>query len=335
MSNPSTSPGERKRQLQLWVTARLGPALDAAQLQPLIVEASSRHFYRLQVPSGESLIAVDAPPETENNPRYLAIAEAWGRAGLAVPRVHHADLERGFLLIDDLGTENIDEHLRGATADSIYARAMRQLTEIQRLPADSDLYVRYDAAILERELTVFRQWICHRLLGISSGPLDRVSERLIDSALDQRQVCIHLDYHSRNLIWRPRGDFGLVDFQDARIGPWTYDVVSLLRDCYQRWDEQDVRRWSEQWCAMPANQPHVNSDFHREFDWCGIQRHLKAAGIFVRMQLRDGKAQHLPHVIPTLERVSVVGRQYADLGEFADWIEGAVLPCLREHLPCE
>ncbi len=327
----------RRSAMRCWTDATLlALGTRARQRSAVMVEASFRTFERITCSDGRSLIAIDAPPERENNQQYCRIAARWGAAGLAVPEVLAADHERGFLLVSDVGRDTLDAHLRATDASGVetaYRRALAQLRDVQALPAETDLYPQYTAARLQAELDIPAQWLLASH-GLSSAPLDAVRDLLIDSALAQPQVVVHLDWHSRNLMWRERGAFGIVDFQDARIGPYTYDAVSLLRDCYQRFDEQSVARWAAIYADDPANRNRVTQDFQREFDWMGVQRHLKAVGIFMRMHLRDGKSQHLPHILPTLQRVVLVAGRYAELAPLAEWIGTDLVPRLEAQLPC-
>lgn len=323
----------RHAMLRTWAASQMPARGELRTFSRLRVEASTRTFYRATFDNGSTAIAIDAPSERESNARYVSLARIWRSHGLSVPEVYAADLERGLLLIEDLGERTLDDVLNEDNADTLYRRALTELGKVQGLPADPDIYPAY-ANRIGGEFEIFEDWLVREFAGLDPSPLRPFKRLLIDSALAQPVVVIHLDWHSRNLIYAEHGDFGIVDFQDAHLGPYTYDVVSLLRDCYRRFEGERVARWIDWYGQQQANAHLVSKDYHRELDWMGVQRHLKAAGIFVRMQRRDGKPQHLQHVAWTLSQVVEVASGYAELAGLAEWISSRVLPAARERLPC-
>ena len=328
-----------------WVLAALDqPPTTAAVLLAVAGDASNRRYFRLQWP-GQSAIAVEAPPATEKNREFLAIRQLLERAAVRVPRLLAADLQQGFLLLEDLGDQLLLGELEAATADGHYAAAfaiLRQLAAIDRaalvtLPA-------YDRALLAEEFGRFPDWFLQQLLGLELAPAEQhllaeLDGLLIGSALAQPQVLVHRDFHSRNLMCLPAGELAVIDFQDAVVGPITYDLVSLLKDCYIRWPRERVRGWAlAQRDALHGHGllPSVSdATFLRWLDWMGLQRHLKVLGTFARLYLRDGKSaylQDLPLVIAYIHEVLAAhAGEAAVLDNFRDWFEQRLLPEIAQQ----
>lgn len=259
---------------------------------------------------------------------------------LNAPRVLEANLEQGFLVITDLGTQQYLDVLSShpAEADTHYHNAIDTLLEMQeRGDAYQSALPDYDAALLDFELGLFTDWLCDKHLGLAwsvddAAQWDDVRTLLVHNALDQPQRFVHRDYHSRNLMVTPDSSPGILDFQDALEGPLTYDIVSLLRDCYIAWPAERVDAWLERFYAGlddDTRQAVAPATFRRHFDLMGAQRHLKAAGIFARLNIRDGKDRYLADIPRTLGYVSDVAARYADLGFLGELIDGRVLPALE------
>jgi hypothetical protein len=293
-------------------------------LQPVTGDASFRRFHRIATAGGTSLVAVDAPPATENNGQYARLAALWRRAGLRVPQVHAADLARGFFVVEDLGRRRFADAIAepGADVDALYRAAIDTLVDIQQLPDDGSCPP-YDAARLRMEVSLFAEWLAGGLLrrppsAAQAALLAAATDLLVDNLLAQPRCTVHRDYHSRNLLVCADGGIGIVDFQDALRGPYAYDVVSLLRDCYVRLDDARIAAllaWYRlrSGCSTAALQS--------DFDHAGIQRHLKAAGIFARLWLRDGRPHYLgdiPRVLDYL--VDVAGRYPPPLSTLAEYV---------------
>ena len=290
------------------------------ELSPASSDASFRRYWRVNLP-GSSLIAMDAPPAHEDCGRYADLSRRFRAIGINTPEIHAEDRRQGFLLISDLGHRVYLSHLDADSADRLYGDALGALATIQaRGPLEG--LPRYDAAFLHRELGLFREWFLEAHLGLSltaeeAAELARVCDLLVESALEQPQVCVHRDYHSRNLMLMERGNPGVLDFQDAVVGPVTYDLVSLLRDCYIAWPPERVRDWALGYRQL-ARQTGVLSEvepdrFLRWFDWMGLQRHLKVCGIFARLNLRDGKPHYLSDIPLTLDYLLEVAAAYPEL----------------------
>jgi aminoglycoside/choline kinase family phosphotransferase len=304
------------------------PALTAAS-----ADASFRRYWR--VPHGEeTLIAVDAPPETEDNAGFVRLARAFRDIGLNVPEIFAEDLERGFLLVADLGRRHYLDHLDADNADRLYGDAIGALIVLQSA-GPRDGLPDYDESFLRRELGIFDEWFLDALLRLRSADQERpmlelTYDLLVESAMAQPCVCVHRDFHSRNLMLTEAASPGILDFQDAVIGPVSYDLVSLLRDCYIDWPEQRVQTWmgaylkSALQCGILAE--HHAVSFPGWFDFMGIQRHLKAAGIFARLALRDGRPDYLCYLPRTLGYVQRVSARYPALAPLAAFVGERLLP---------
>ncbi|GAP38296.1 putative phosphotransferase related to Ser/Thr protein kinase [Piscinibacter sakaiensis] len=290
-------------------------------LRPASADASFRRYLRLDDAAGGSRIVMDAPPPQEDVRPFVAVAEALAAAGLPAPRVLAADAARGFLLLDDLGSELALAVLQQAVARGDAAAADRLLREAvglllqwqQRI--DASALPAYDEALLRRELALFPDWCVQREHGVAWTEAQQalwqgVCDRLVASALAQPVLAVHRDYMPRNLMCTPAG-LAMLDFQDAVRGPITYDLASLIRDAFLSWDEAveldvAVRYWEQ---ARAAGLP-VDADFGefwRQVEWMGLQRHLKVLGIFCRLKHRDGKpryAEDLPRFFGYAHRVA-------------------------------
>ena len=283
---------------------------------------------------------MDAPPEQEDCAPFVAVAGYLEAMQLNAPRVIEADIERGFLLLSDLGSTHYLEALNDdpGAATALYGDAIAALARMQEDGVSFQASLPpYDDAFLRIELSLFRDWLCLRHLGIEfdaerEAKWLRVCDLLCANALEQPYVFVHRDYHSRNLMHVPGNDPGILDFQDAMEGPMTYDLVSLLRDCYVRWPEEQVYGWMREFHARRRLEDVQGIDeatFRRWFDLMGVQRHLKAAGIFARLNHRDGEPGYLADVLRTIGYVVGLGPHYPELRWLADLIERDVLPGLE------
>ena len=311
-----------------------GPA-GVGPLVPASADASFRRYWRFPY-QGDTLIAVDAPPEHEDSARFARLARAFRNAGLNAPEVLAEDHEQGFLVVSDLGCRTYLQELEPRSADRLYGDAIAALIKLQRgLPTDQ-LPV-YDSAFLRRELDLFRQWLLAELLQIElSEPdaedLEQLFSLLIDNALEQPRVAVHRDFHSRNLMLTDAASPGILDLQDAVAGPLTYDLASLLKDCYIAWPRQCVLAWvqayADQAQAVGLLSAADRSKLLRWFDLIGAQRHLKAAGIFARLAVRDGKRGYLADLPRTLGYLQELGPLYPALQPLATLISQRVVPRL-------
>ena len=288
----------------------------------------------------ESFIAMDAPPPHENCRPFVQIAGYLESMGLNCPRILGADFDNGFILMTDLGSKRyLDELERNRDrAPELYNDAIDALLMMQEKgEAYQQQLPTYDYDFIAFELSIFRDWLCGRHLGIDFSDDEEKQwqeccEFLIDNALRQRQVFMHRDYHSRNLMLTGENNPGILDFQDAVEGPLTYDVVSLFKDCYIKWPADQVKEWTLQY--FDRLNPELKGDlaaddFIQQFDLMGVQRHLKAAGIFARLNHRDGKSGYLDDIPRTLSYISDTAPRYAELRVLANLVEERILPSLE------
>jgi N-acetylmuramate 1-kinase len=285
----------------------------------------------------ESFIAMDAPPPQEDCLPFVRVAGYLEAMQLSAPRIIEADIENGFLLLSDMGSEQYLDRLRAdpASADALYGAAIDTLLCMQRRGSRyQSILPPYDETLLRFELSLFHDWLCGTHIRID---FDEDDERnwqdccavLVDNALGQPQVFVHRDYHSRNLMVMHDGSPGILDFQDAVEGPFTYDLVSLLKDCYIRWPAERVRSWALDYYRKLNDETRrqiSEQRFLRYFELMGVQRQLKAAGIFCRLNHRDGKAAYLSDVPRTLDYIVEIGPRYAELDFVVRVIEDKVLP---------
>ncbi|MEJ2685668.1 MAG: phosphotransferase [Gammaproteobacteria bacterium] len=325
--------------LKSWLQDELG--LGDVALVPASGDASFRRYFRVQ--TGErSYIAVDAPPEREDSRPFVDIAHRFANLGLNVPEILEADLQRGLLLVTDLGTRDYLSALDGNTADRLYGDALGALLVIQACGPCADELPPYDRELLLREMRLFPDWFLsrHLSLALSSAETQLLADafqRLADAALSQPQVCVHRDFHSRNLLVTERRNPGILDFQDAVIGPVTYDLVSLLRDAYIAWPREQVESWAlgyhdlalQSGVLRDTDSPEDQARFLRWFDWMGVQRQLKVAGIFARLYHRDAKAGYLADIPRTVGYLREVTGRYDELADLHEFVETRVIPAME------
>lgn len=320
--------------LRDWLTTTLG--LRVRAIAPVSGDASFRRYFRVTLPDG-SAIAMDAPPSHEDNATFLTIDWLLRDLGLQVPEILEMDLSEGYLLLSDFGDTQLLQVLNTNNVDQHYQRAMDDLERLQLSgPRDTGTLPAYDEALLRREMDLFSEWLCQRHLGIDVAGRDwwtPLCDLLVESALAQPKVCVHRDYHSRNLMVLDDDGHGILDFQDAVIGPITYDLVSLLRDCYVRWSPEQVAYWSSDYFRRDAVQALVGEvseeTWQRWFDLMGVQRHLKASGIFARLWHRDGKRGYLADIPRTLGYIAEAATHHAELAPLGDLIRDDILPRLE------
>lgn len=310
---------------------------EISSFEPASNDASFRRYFRITHAGGRHII-MDAPPDKENTKPFIRIAGLFRQANIHVPAIYQQNLDEGFLLLEDFGSQCLLDLLTPENADALYQTAFDSLFNLQsRSGLDTTHLPEYDAKLLRRELDIFYQWFLGKLLQMElpetlRDALDRV---LIDAALQQPRVSVHRDFHSRNLMVLKQQSPGVIDFQDAVIGPVTYDLVSLLRDCYISWPELDVYLWMEEYYQRLVTAGLVDSDlatFRRWFDLMGLQRHLKAIGIFTRLHLRDGKPGYLADIPRTMAYVRQVCESYPELEEFNQFVQKYLLPVYRHFL---
>ncbi len=329
----------RLSRLRAWLRDELG--FGSFELAPASADASFRRYFRV-TRSGGSLIVMDAPPDKEDLGPYLRIAGMLGEIGVHAPRVVERNTTDGFLLLTDLGSTTYLMALadRGR-ADALYGDAFDALVQIQAHGAGHAAKLPpYDAKLLRFEMSLFPDWLLGRHLGLAldageAAMLAGAMDLLTEAALAQPRVFVHRDYHSRNLMVCPGANPGILDFQDAVHGPLTYDLVSLLRDCYIAWPADRVRGWMAAYRRRAAARGlDVGADeaqFARWFDLMCVQRHLKTSGIFCRLWHRDGKPGYLDDIPRTLGYVREAAGRHDELSGLVALLDRRVLPRLAEQ----
>jgi aminoglycoside/choline kinase family phosphotransferase len=312
----------RRDALQAWLQQELRGA--PFTLTAASEDASFRRYFRATLADGATYIAMDAPPEREDCRPFVKVAALLHQAGVNAPRVLGQELAQGFLLLTDLGTRTYLQELSAQNAASLFADATDALLRWQLATRPGELPP-YDEALLRREMNLFPEWYVRKHLSkeLSDGQqnsLESIFGLLVKSALAQPAVYVHRDYMPRNLmVCEPNP--GVLDFQDAVLGPITYDMVSLVRDAFLSWEEEQVLDWAARYWekAKRASLP-VAADygeFWRAFEWMGLQRHLKVLGIFARINYRDGKPKYLADTPRFLKYTRDVAQRYAPLRPLA------------------
>ena len=336
---PVTATDPRLALASRWLEGLSGYRSDT--LAPASADASFRRYFRLQraAPAESTVILMDAPPDKEPVTAFLQVGKILRDAGLRAPEVYVQDPDLGFLLLEDFGTQTFLQKVlppggaqcEAGLAQPLYAQAWQALIRAQRygleVPQALAGLPPYDASRLHQEMTLFPEWYLEKHLGLRLGEkesqdLQDIFTQLVHQATQQPQVIVHRDYHSRNLmVLQDSEDLGILDFQDAVLGPLTYDLVSLLRDAYIDWPESvqidwAARYWQEARAAGIAV-PEDFGAFYADFELMGLQRHLKVLGIFARLSIRDGKHGYLNDMPRVLAYASTVAERYGALAPLA------------------
>lgn len=338
---PEATATERLDHLRLWIAKRHDLAIPQVSLELAAGDASFRRYFRLTLPNGDTRMLMDAPPEHEadNTRRFVAIAREWHQAGLPVPRPYQVDQKTGFVELEDLGDTALQQHF-AENASSVtlawHERALEQLDQLQaRAPVTS--LPPYDEALLGRELDLFPEWCLQRLLGIDPPPgWHNVRQRLIEDALAQPRVAVHRDFDAMNLMVHDERLY-LIDFQDAVAGPLSYDLISLLRGRYCRFDESRFAAWVEAFRQRAVADGRLSDDidarvFRNLVDSMAAQRALKVLGIFCRLTLRDGKHGYLERLPRFLGHLQDSLAPWPAFAEFHAWLETTFTPVLQAEL---
>ncbi len=334
---------ERAHALLTWLQTdcRLQPLA----VQPMTGDASFRRYFRVISPAGSSTVAMDAPPQLEKNCHaFIAIAHALRALNLQAPDILYADIQQGFLLMTDLGDTTYLRALNSSSnADQLYGQALRALAILQGCRDVPSLTIPpFTAQFMQQEWAWHKEWFLQKLLGLEIAPientLDECFDYLVQAAEQQPSVFMYRDYHSANLMVLP-DEVGLLDFQDAFIGPVTYDLVSLLRDSYIDWPEERVIHWVtlywQQLCAQGILRDISREQFLYWFDLMGVERHLKALFTFARKKVRDQQSHYLMHIPRTLNYVLQISQRYAALQPLYQYYKDIVQPaCVQVLTPC-
>jgi aminoglycoside/choline kinase family phosphotransferase len=308
----------RQQQLSAWLDQVLASA--DFKLSIASADASFRRYFRVHL-ADKTLIAMDAPPAQEDSASFVKVATLLFDADLNVPEVIAQDLAQGFLLLSDLGDDTYFAKLNAENAPMLYGQATDALIKLQLVRSDGSL-PNYDAAMLTREMQLFPDWYLAKHLNVTltaeqHAVLHKTFDVLNQNILAQAQVLVHRDYHSRNLMLTAQNNPGILDFQDAVCGAITYDLVSLLKDAYIGWDEEQIIDWAVRYW-QPAKKaglpvPDDFSEFYRNFEWVGVQRHIKVLGIFARLSHRDGKNSYLQDMPLVMSYLRKTCERYAEL----------------------
>ena len=333
MQNQKTD--DRFAELSDWLAQIDG--FEAAKLEPASADASFRRYFRVRGEANH--IVMDAPPPQEDCRPFVMIAAYLEQMGLNSPRVLQADIERGFLLLTDLGSTLYLAELEKnpSSGTTLYSDAIAALLILQQQGSEFQKELpSYDTKLLRFELSLFHDWLCECHLGISFSASEvqawnACCEVLIENALQQEKVFVHRDYHSRNLMVTGKNNPGILDFQDAVEGPLTYDLVSLLKDCYVKWPAEQIQQWAMSFHDGLQDELRNKVDakiFMQQFELMGVQRHLKAAGIFARLLHRDGKTGYMQDVPRTLSYIIDIAPRYDALSFLSELINSRILPAL-------
>lgn len=308
----------RQQALQTWLVKVLQK--DNFTLTPASSDASFRRYFRIHFPE-VTLIVMDAPPPQEDCRPFVKVAQQLLAAGLNVPQIIAQDVEQGFLVLGDLGNDTYLAKLNLDAAPKLYQDATNALIKMQ-LASHTGVLPAYDEALLTREMQLFPDWYIAKHLNVilnetQQNTLNKTFAILNQNILAQAKVTVHRDYHSRNLMVTENNNPGILDFQDAVYGPITYDLVSLLKDAYISWDEEHIIDWAVRYW-QPAKKaglpvPEDFSEFYRDFEWMGAQRHIKVLGIFARLYHRDGKDGYLKDMPLVMQYLRKVCERYVEL----------------------
>lgn len=290
-------------------------------LQPASADASFRRYFRVSF-QDQTLIAMDAPPQQEDCTPFLQVAEILAATGVHVPKIVAQNLGQGFLLLSDLGDTTFLQALNNQvdSADQLYGDAIDALIKLQ-LSQQVEGLPGYDEALLLKELNLFPDWYVAKHLRVAitekqQAVLQSIFTRIIQNNIAQPSVLVHRDFHSRNLMVTSPNP-GIIDFQDAVVGPITYDLVSLFKDAYIRWDEEQILDWMiRYWEKARKTGLPVSTDFaefYRDFEWMGVQRHIKILGVFARLYYRDGKENYLNDMPLVMEYLRKTCKRYREL----------------------
>ncbi|PCJ22856.1 MAG: aminoglycoside phosphotransferase [SAR86 cluster bacterium] len=346
----------REQDLTIWANQALDQLVpekpDFCQLEVVSGDASFRRYFRARV-LDQSFIVVDAPPATEDSRTFVKVSNLFRDAGVLTPNIFDTDFDNGFMLLEDFGDNlflplllEAQTNNGEAEANRLYHKAMESLVKFQK-GVDGNRLPHFDRAKLRQEMELFEHWFCEVFLELDLSEHDRkliatTFSFLEDELLAQKQVAVHRDYHSRNLLLLNADTFGadsgpgIIDFQDAVLGAYTYDLVSLLRDCYIRWSPDQVKSWALEYLPMAQQEAIIeaipSSQFLRDMDMAGLQRHLKVMGIFSRLCIRDKKPQYLADIPLVIRYFLEVASSHEEMAPFVYWLENTVLTVAKTKL---
>ena len=312
----------RFESLKLWLKSlsnELGIIIDS--ITPASNDASFRRYFRVLSSNKDysSFIVMDAPPDKEDSNPFIHVANLLLQAEITVPKIYEKNINEGFLLLSDLGNDTLLMKINSENAAKLYKNVSATLIKIQKNTKIDQLPI-YNEELLRRELMLFPDWYLKQHLEYKISDkevedLNRIFDEIIENNVQQPSVFVHRDFHSRNLMITPNDQIGVLDFQDAVIGPITYDLVSVFRDAYIEWNEEQQMDWViRYWESAKREGLPVNEDFgefYKDFEWMGLQRHLKVLGIFARLYHRDGKDGYLKNLPLVLQYTEKVAQRYS------------------------
>jgi len=318
-SNESNS---RLEEIHQWLKTVL-PSVEYT-MEAASSDASFRRYFRVTIET-KTWILMDAPPEQEDTQPFIDIARFLLQNGVNVPEIYASNIKSGFLLLSDFGNSPYLNELNENSVNELYKAAIDSLIKIQLSPTDEIRLPNYDKVLLEQEMNLFPEWYLQRHLNIAiPNFLETTFDTLTASALEQPQRIVHRDYHSRNLMHTIDNSPGIIDFQDAVIGPISYDLVSLLRDCYILWPDEKVSELIEYYFSIAQNHGLLTDvsleQFIKWFDLMGLQRHIKVLGIFCRLNYRDGKSNYMNDLALTLHYVRNISSKYPEFSELSNFL---------------
>ena len=313
-----------------WARSQI-PDFETGRVTPLRAEASFRAFYRLETPAGRSVVLMVSPPEKEQNEQFEHLSILFSEAGIPVPEILAAERSTGWYLMTDLGRHELADAYGTPAEPAGLEAALHTLIALQTV--SDPVIPPYTPDRFRQELGIFSEWFVGGILEISLPErIEPVFGHLVERMAGQHQCCVHRDYHCRNLLFDPdTGALGVVDFQDALMGPVGYDLASLLHDCYHRFSEQDVAYWRD-WYLSRTPLALDPAQFTVDLTMTAVQRQLKAVGIFTRLKLRDGRTTHLSHILPVLESLGFLSRCDASLAPLADWLAALEYDLIRDRI---
>ncbi len=319
-----------------WLTHDVGHKIKT--IHPVSGDASFRRYFRIETEAG-CYILMDAPPEHEPLDSYLNITTLFQQNNITVPQIFAQNLKQGFLLLSDFGDNTLLRSLTPSNADSLYKKSLQTLINIQLCPSKTHNLPAYDSEFMQRELQLFHEWFLQKQLNLQLSPseeqlLNHSYQCIIDQVTSQAYCCVHRDYHSRNLLSLAEDHIGVIDFQDAVHGPISYDIVSLLKDCYIDWPEESVQKWLKYYweLAKATSLPAMNFDeLQNDFFWAGYQRHLKAIGIFARLNILYKKPSFLRSIPRAINYLSPNHHYEQKLSNFYRFLQERILPAIRQQ----
>ncbi|MDK2596340.1 aminoglycoside phosphotransferase family protein [Pseudoalteromonas obscura] len=317
---------------------QLNQADDELTISAITGDASFRLYFRVRATQSQYVL-MDVPPDKGSIEAFIHLNHVFSQGGLAVPEIFAFDTELGFVLLEDLGSVHLADIIAQQGDYRYYSELLAWLPQIATLEVSKWMNT-YDAPFIEQEINIFKSWLLESWLGYRCSPevtrnWQLLVSRLSESMITQPQVVMHRDFHSRNIMYSQAGG-RLIDYQDAVVGPVCYDAVSLLKDCYLKLPSQQfeqLKRESYQHLADAGLLPDMSfAQYVESFNLTGLQRHLKAAGIFARLHLRDGKPGYLPSILPTLNYIVETAEMFTEFQWLATWLQSEIIPMIEKKL---